>query len=349
MGTKTVAAVDGVATFEGLAINAPGYKTLKATAGELTKAVSDSFDVGAKLVITPVAQKVAGETFTNFAVRVTDHAGKTLTTNSADVTLSLATSPEGATIDGTTTVTAVNGVATFSDVDLQTAGVYRISADAAGLVGATTYYFRVIPAAPAALTFTQDASNLTAGAAITAMKVQVVDAFGNLCVYGNRVVTLAKKTGPGAVTGWLKAATVNGVATFGAVRAVTAGDYVLTASLDTLTVDSAQFTVSPAAAKKVVFTQQPTAAGVNTNIAPAITASIQDAYGNVVTTSTATITLTQAQGPAGGIATASKAAVAGVATFNTVKATKTGSYRIRLSGTGLVAATSSLFTISNNG
>src|SRR5206468_2277797 len=103
-----------------------------------------------------------------------------LTTSTAAVTLS-ATGPRAFSAASTTTVSAVSGVATFSNLHLNTAGSYTIAASSTGLTGATSTSFTV-PSLPAALPiFLQQPTNTTAGAAISpAVSVQVVDAFGNL-------------------------------------------------------------------------------------------------------------------------------------------------------------------------
>ena len=54
---------------------------------------------------------------------------------------------EAGTLIGTTTVTAVNGVATFSDLEIDKTGIYEIEATSTGQVPVTTLPFNVEPAA----------------------------------------------------------------------------------------------------------------------------------------------------------------------------------------------------------
>jgi len=77
-----------------------------------------------ELVVTqsPPHTNAAG-TLPTITVDVDDPQGNLLSNNATDVTLNLAGGPSGATLGGTTTVAAVNGVATFSDVTLTTAGI----------------------------------------------------------------------------------------------------------------------------------------------------------------------------------------------------------------------------------
>jgi len=70
--------------------------------------------------------------------------GTTVTGASADVTLSLATNPAGAALSGTTTVRAVNGIATFSDLALALPGDgFVLKAESAGLTSALGAAFSV--------------------------------------------------------------------------------------------------------------------------------------------------------------------------------------------------------------
>src|SRR5262249_12002787 len=84
-------------------------------------------------VITPAIQ-----------VAIRDAYGATITNASVPVTISLATNPTAATLSGTLTRTAVNGIATFNDLSIDKAGTgYRLAASASGLTGATSDPFDV--------------------------------------------------------------------------------------------------------------------------------------------------------------------------------------------------------------
>src|SRR5687768_2032697 len=70
------------------------------------------------------------------AIRVAlqDASGRTVTGASREVTVRLGASPAGATLRGTTTVTSVNGVATFADLSLALPGDgFRLEAQSPGL------------------------------------------------------------------------------------------------------------------------------------------------------------------------------------------------------------------------
>ena len=69
---------------------------------------------------------------------------------------------------GTVTVNAVNGVATFSTLTMTKAGTgYTLNATAAGVTGATSTAFNIIPGPEAQLVFQTQPSNTVAGFNIT--------------------------------------------------------------------------------------------------------------------------------------------------------------------------------------
>lgn len=132
-GTTTVAAVAGVATFSNLTVPqaGTGYRLAASCAG-LTGATSAAFDVaiGPPARLSIVAQPADGRTSTALApalqVAVTDAAGNL--TDAADVTVTLASGPTGATLLGTTVVTPAAGQAAFPDLSARGAGTYTLKA-----------------------------------------------------------------------------------------------------------------------------------------------------------------------------------------------------------------------------
>jgi hypothetical protein len=79
-------------------------------------------------------------------VAVEDTLGVVDTTVSGGVTITVSTNPTAAVLSGTTTVTFVSGVATFSDLTINKQGTgYVLSAASAGLSTATSTSFDIIP------------------------------------------------------------------------------------------------------------------------------------------------------------------------------------------------------------
>jgi hypothetical protein len=203
---------------------------------------------------------------------------------------------------------------------------------------------------PTKLAFLQQPTNATAGATISpAVTVAVEDSNGNTVTSDTSTVTLTLSSGTfsgGSST--VSVAAVNGVATFGSLIVNTAGSYTLAASDGSLTgATSSAFTVSPGAASKLAFLQQPTNATAGATISPPVTVAVKDANGNTVTSDTSTVTLTLSSGTfAGGGNTVSVAAVNGVATFSNLAIATAGTYTLAASDGSLTGATSSAFTIS---
>lgn len=152
-GTRTVNAVNGVATFTDLSIRLAGlnYKLMAISRG-VTSALSDSFNVApgaaTTLAFTKVPDKFeAGSTLTKeVKVNIVDAYGNTVTTSAAPVTVAITpgTGANGAVLFGTKTVNAVNGVATWANLSVNLRGSgYTLTATSPGLASAISYPFNV--------------------------------------------------------------------------------------------------------------------------------------------------------------------------------------------------------------
>jgi hypothetical protein len=96
-------------------------------------------------VITGVELNPAGKPL---AVDVLNSDGTINTTSSAPVTIALAPNPSGGVLSGTTTVNAVNGVATFSTLTIDKAGLgYQLLATSPGVSPAISRAFDEVDAA----------------------------------------------------------------------------------------------------------------------------------------------------------------------------------------------------------
>ena len=143
-GTKTVAAVGGVATFTDLVLSGtPGNFTLRFTPTSLTAATSNSFalSVGAAskvMVTTQPAGAFNGIEFsTQPIVKITDAGGNTITSSTANVVASIASG--SGTLGGTTAVNAVSGVANFTNLKITGTGDHTLTfSPAGGLTAATS-------------------------------------------------------------------------------------------------------------------------------------------------------------------------------------------------------------------
>src|SRR5207248_2651034 len=129
----------------------------------------------------------------------------------------------------------------------------------------------------------------------------------------------------------------------------TGNGYTLTAASATLTgATSSAFNISPAAASKLVWSVQPTNATAGVALAPAVQVTVQDAFGNTATGSSASVTVSIGTNPSGGTlsGTTTVTASAGVATFSNLSIDKSGTgYTLAAASGALTGATSSAFNI----
>ena len=367
-GTLKVAAVAGVATFSNLSINnaATGY-TLSTTATGLTTAASTAFNVAAvgpasKLVfVSQPSNVVSGVAISpSFAVQVQDAGGALVTSSVQQVTLSIdpTTNPTGlATVSGTPTVTAVGGIATFSNVIVNRAGTgYRLIATATGttLTTSTSSTFNVTAGTANRLGFSQQPTHTVAAATMSpTVVVEVQDANGNRVTTGSSVaVSLALSTCTATLTGGGTANTTNGIATYSGLSvgtAVTGCTLTATASAAGLiqSVSTAFNSVAAGGAVKLKFTTQPASAtaGIALN---AGTVAFQDANNANATISVSTlITISVASGPTTTInaGSTSQSTTTSVA-FSSVTFNTAGTYQLVASATGYRPDTSAAFVIS---
>jgi hypothetical protein len=99
-------------------------------------------------------------------VEVWDDRDNTVTTATTSITVAIGHNPASGTLSGTTTVAAVNGVATFSTLSINALGTgYTLAASATGLAGTTSPPFNVVATTPLAVsggpTFATMASRAT--------------------------------------------------------------------------------------------------------------------------------------------------------------------------------------------
>ena len=99
----------------------------------------------------------------------------------------------------------------------------------------------------------------------------------------------------------------------------------------------------PVPASQLAFSTEPPATGMPETELGAVAVKIEDANGNLVTTSSAQVTISST--PVGVSGTLTANAVNGVATFNDLVFTASGTYTLTASSSGLTGATSSSITI----
>jgi hypothetical protein len=275
-----------------------------------------------------------------------------------NVTLAIGFNANGSTLAVAANPVATDalGMATFTGVSLDKAGVgYTLTVTDSNALSATSNTFNIVASAATSIVFTTQPTDAAAGVSIApAIVVHVHDGDGNAVPGDNVTLTIANNPGTSTLSGGGPVATdAFGDATFTGVSLNKVGvGYTLTATdsgATPLTTTSSPFNITPAAAAALSFSVQPSNTIAGVAISPAVTVSLVDAFGNVETgDSTDHVTLALASGidptfTGGGPISL----VGGVATFPGITLTVAGSYMLgATTDAGAFTATSVAFTVS---
>jgi hypothetical protein len=209
----------------------------------------------------------------------------------------------------------------------------------------------VTPAAAGQLVIArQPSATATAGQPFaTQPVVYEEDAYGNVETGDNStVVTAALDSGVGPLQGTTVVTVAGGVATFTNLADNKAETLTLQFTGGGLaSVPSSSIVISPAAATQLVITTQPPASVV-VNAGFGLIAAVEDAYGNVVTSASNSVTVALANNPTGArlSGTTRVTASQGMVTFTGLSLNKVGSgYTLRVSSNGLTSATTNPFNV----
>ena len=243
LGTLTRMTVDGVATFNDLSVDTPGYVILRAVSTGYDPDYSDPFrvyDALDSLVFTvqPINALVDGSIAPAGGIKVTvvDGDGVSVPINGLPITLSIGNNPGGATLSGTLTANTVSGVATFTGLSLNQPGLgYTLNATS-GALSATSTAFDIYPG-DLELTFAGPVGEVHFNALLnapTGVIVELRDSGGSLFPANGIPITLTS-TGPGTLRGTTTQLSVGGIATFANIYIDAPGTHTLTASAGALT------------------------------------------------------------------------------------------------------------------
>ncbi len=278
----------------------------------------------------PPTAVTVGVAFANFSVTIEGSDGNPAN-NDANDTISI-TPSGGCTVTGAAPVAASSNVATFSGVTITSTGACTLTAtDTTNVLTTDTVASNAMTSYATTATklgfSVEPLSTTTAGATLTSFSVKVENGAGALASNGSADVIAI--TSACTLAGTTTATASSGVATFGAL-VVDGGTspctLIATDSTEALTTaTSSGVAVTAGAPTKVVFTTEPPATVLEAAALATFRASVEDVYGNVVTTgadSTDTVTITSSCTLGG---TTTGVAAAGVATFSALTITSTGS------------------------
>jgi hypothetical protein len=286
-------------------------------------------------------------------VEVREANNQRSTTSSASITAAIASG--NGTLSGTVTVTAVNGVATFSDLSIAGSGPFTLVFASTGLTTATSNSFTMTAAPATQLSITtQPSSSAQSGVAFARQPViQLRDASGTAVSQSGVVVTAAIAGGGGTMGGTATATTnASGVATFTNLSISGAtGQRTLSfgaTSLNPVTSSAINITNSPT---KLSITTQPAASaqsGVAFSRQPVI--QLVDQFGSTVRQSGVTITVVIATGGGtlGGTVSAATDANGAASFVDLSISGAAGSRTLTFNSTGLSGAVSDAITITTS-
>jgi hypothetical protein len=357
-GTLSRTTTSGVATFGNLSINSAGKKTLRASSGSLTAAVSDTFAISPGpprnlvFVQQPTNAVAASPISPAVTVQIRDSLGNDAASSAVPVTLNIASG--NGTLSGTTTrSTNSSGIATFTDLSINLSGSKTLSASSPGLTTGVSTTFTISAGAATRIVFVQQPTNTLAGAAITpAVTVQLKDAQGNNVRTAGISTSISLSSGTGALAGTIPQLTdASGIAAFNNLVINLSGTKRLTASSGSLaSAISDTFKISAATASRLEFTTNPGggSSGVPFAVQPAVT--LEDAYGNPVLNVAQSVTLAiqNNAGPGGTLSGTKSTAVnltTGRATFSDLSIDKAGN-GYTLTATGSTVSTTAGTVVS---
>ncbi len=230
VGAQSMSATSGGLGGSPLTINATGTSTL----------------VHFAVITSPAAAQVGGVTVTpGFVVRAQDASNNPISTFTGTVSLAIGTNPGGGTLSGTTSVSAVAGVATFNAFSIDKAGTgYTVVASAAGYTSGVSSAFNIAagPATTMAVSAGQAQSAAASMLLPTPLAVLVTDVGGN--PIAGRAIAWAVVTGGGTVDSATSHTSVAGIATTRWTLGVSAGAQSVSATSSGLTGSPLTFTAT---------------------------------------------------------------------------------------------------------
>lgn len=220
-GTSIKAAANGIVTYSDLGITGAGTFTLSFSTGGLPTVFSSGITVtlppATQLALTglPTGAESGVALATQPVVEVRDASGARVlgATNAVSVSLSGAGS---ATISGTTTVSAVNGVATFAGITVSgAAGSFTLVFSSTGLTGVSSSVVVLTQVVRQLAINVQPAGALSTLSLVTQPVIELRDAANIKVAAATNSVTAAFASGTGGILNGTKVkAAVGGVVTY---------------------------------------------------------------------------------------------------------------------------------------
>ncbi len=358
LGTTTVTPASGVASFmdAGLgglvgAYDLTYHVTLSGVMRTTSQPITLSAGPAAGLAIQQAAAGASGGLpfSTQPAARVVDAFGNFV--NDAALPVTLRVSASGA-VFGDSTVSAVNGVAPFSNVGLDArAGAYTLSFNTSigGDTRSVTQPITVSPGTPTRYLISANAPSVEVGVPVT-ITAQLADVDGNPVAWADQTITWSSTGTAGRFAS--ATSTTNSA---GVVTVVFTPDTIQTAASATVIATDARtragsvaVSVVPGAAAQLAFVSIPINAGYGVRMSD-VRVAVQDRYGNTRTDDTPQIEVALGNNPGGATLSGntSAQAAAGIGSFSDLVLNRDGNgYTLIATSAGLQSATSAAFGVS---
>lgn len=353
VGSSSATAVEGVATFANLGITGTAGQTYTMTfkvsgLDDVTKTYTVSTGPATQLRLSRSSSgTTAGAAFTTQPqVTLLDSGGNALSTNGTAITAEITTQlVDGATtgeLVGTTTASTAGGVATFSNLGAGgVSGVAYTITYSSGSLSSVTQSVTPTPGAATQLALTRSSSGTVAGQEFQVQpRLRVRDVYGNTVTNSTALVTATVSTG-GTLIGTTARNAVEGLVAYTnlGVRGVAGQTYTISYALTGFTPTTESVTLAAGSAYRVSIETLAAGAASGAALTTQPVLNVRDSSGNLVSTSSATVTATITQVLSTGTlsGTTSVAAVNGVVTFSNLQVTGLAgtSYLITFSSPGL--------------
>ena len=357
-GATAQSGANGLASFSGLTLTGnPGDYTLRFVTANLS-VISGTVKIKAKpvklLLATPPSSSAASGIAipTQPVVQIADKDGQPVPESGATVTAVIASGPAGSSLSGASVVTDASGAAVFSGLTISgPIGNYTLRFSSGTLTTVASGNITLGPGAPATIAMvTQPPTQAQNDVQFNSdPEVRVQDANGN--VVPNVAVTASIAGGSGTLKGTLVRTTgANGLTVFTNLSLVgLAGAYTLAFTAPGgVTVVSRAISLVPGH-EEVLAIQVHPPSSVKSGTVFQVVVELRDTGGNLVTRDGVRVnaSLDRVSGLGGDLSgDRSKDTNNGVATFNDLRVTGSGTFRVRVSSNGLVGASTNVFTVT---
>jgi len=298
-------------------------------------------------IITPAVQ-----------VAVEDAYGNLVGNSNIQVSLSLYNT--SIQLQGSTTMNAQNGIATFSNIFVNVAANgLKLMAVSAGLTGCLSNSFNVTPGAPSSLTIYTQPQVLVAGSCSSSVAFQAYDQYGNQATFSQQTLLGLSSSGSTSLSFYSDSSCTKNISQINMAQGAGNGSFyfsgtavgsgTLNVTGSNLTPGQQNETINVGPATQLAFTSQPTQINAGQFFTPAMSVQVQDNFGNPVTNSIAPITMAIGVNPSGASTlngTNPVTAVSGTAVFSNLTVTFGGQgLTLVASSAGLKSTTSDPFLV----